>query len=231
MRAQPSQRVRALVVLATVVASPAFAGEIKGVVKYDGTAPKLEPFKATRDQNVCGPAVPNESVAVSNGHLANVVVTVAGTSLPKPAPRSLTIDQHECRYHPHVQAAPAGSTLDILNSDPMLHNIHGRMGTQTLFNLAMPLKGQKIPRRLPTAGLVDIKCDVHSWMQGYVIVTDEPSAVSGADGAFEIKDLPAGTYTVSAWQETLGKKSQQVNVPATGTASVDFVFGPKSASR
>lgn len=228
MRTQPS---RLLIVLAALAVSPAQAGELKGTVKYDGPAPKLEPFKATRDVNVCGQAVPNESAEVSNGDLANVVVTVAGTSLPKPTPRTITIDQQGCRYHPHVQAAPTGSTLEILNSDPMLHNIHGRMGTQTLFNLAMPLKGQKIPRRLPTAGLVDIKCDVHSWMQGYVVVTDEPSAVTGKDGAFEIKDLPAGTYTVTAWQETLGKKSQQVNVPATGAASVDFSFGPKSAAR
>ena len=89
--------------------------------------------------------MPNESAEVSNGSLANVVITVAGTSLPKPAPRTITIDQQGCRYHPHVQAVSTGSTLEILNSDPMLHNIHGRMGTQTLFNLAMPLKGQRIP--------------------------------------------------------------------------------------
>ncbi len=83
MRAQLSHVFRALVVLGAVVAPPARAGELTGTVKFDGPAPKLEPFKATRDQNVCGPAVPNESEEVSNGRLANVVVTVAGTSVPK----------------------------------------------------------------------------------------------------------------------------------------------------
>ncbi len=231
MRAQLSHVFRALVVLGAVVAPPAQAGELTGTVKFDGPAPKLEPFKATRDQNVCGPAVPNESEEVSNGRLANVVVTVAGTSVPKPGPKTITIDQQQCRYHPHVQAASPGSTLEILNSDPMLHNIHGRMGSQTLFNLAMPIKGQKIPRKLPTSGLVDVRCDVHSWMQAWVIVTDEPFAVSGKDGAFEIKDLPAGAYTVTAWHEKLGKTTQQVNVPATGAATADFTFRAQGASR
>jgi plastocyanin len=208
-----------------VSAAPAAAGDVKGVIHYQGAAPDLQPFKATRDQEVCGQTVPNQSIEVSKGHLANVVVRVEGANLPKPEKRTITIDQHQCRYHPHVQAASPGSTLEIVNSDPMLHNIHGFMGQQTLFNLAMPVKGQKIPRPLPRAGLVSIKCDVHSWMQGYVVVSDTPFAVDGEDGSYAIANLPAGTYTVTAWHEALGTKSEKVTVPATGEATVDFTFG------
>ena len=160
---------------------------------------------------------------------------IEGDGLPKPQKQTITIDQKNCRYHPHVQAASVGSTLEILNSDPMLHNIHGYVGQQTLFNLAMPIKGQKIPRPLPRAGLVSIKCDVHSWMQGYVVVSDTPFAVDSEDGSYTIKDVPAGTYTVTAWHEKLGTKSEKVTVPATGDATVDFTFagagGDKSAQR
>lgn len=215
-----SKLVPALV--AVLLAAPAAAGEVKGTVKYTGTPPKVEAFKATRDQKVCGPEVPNESIEVSNGALQNVVVEVKGA--PKPAPTKISIDQEHCHYIPHVQTAPAGSTLEILNGDPMLHNIHGRMGSQTLFNLAMPIKGQKIPKPLPRAGLVDVKCDVHSWMQGYVWVTENPAAVSDKQGAFDIKDVPAGTYTVTAWHEKLGPKSKQVTVPATGEVAVEFSY-------
>ena len=135
-------RLLALPLLAAL-ALPAAAGDLKGVVHYAGTPPKNPPYAATRDQKVCGQGVPNESVEVANGHLGNVVITLKGSGLPKPPPQTITIDQRQCRYRPHVQAAGAGSTLQILNSDPMLHNIHGYMGQQTLFNLAMPIQGQR----------------------------------------------------------------------------------------
>ena len=69
-----------------------------------------------------------------------------------------------------------------------------------------------------------MKCDVHNWMGAFVVVVDGPAAVSGADGAFEIKDVPPGTYTVTAWHEKLGEKTAQVTVPASGAASLDFSY-------
>jgi plastocyanin len=224
-------RTRGVVALAlAALMGSAWAGDIQGTVRYGGTPPKLPPLTATRDQNVCGAAVPNESIVVSNGALENVVITVKGPGLQKPAPQTITVDQHQCRYQPHVQAASPGSTIQILNSDPMLHNIHGYLGNETLFNIAMPLKGQKVPRRLPRPGLVQIKCDVHSWMSGYVVVTESPFAVVDKDGRYAIKDLPPGPYTVTAWQEKLGDKTQQVNVPATGEVTADFTFGGVSGA-
>jgi plastocyanin len=211
--------------LLAALALPAAAGDLKGVVHFLGTPPTNPPFVATRDQEVCGQSVPNESVEVANGHLENVVVTVKGSGLTKPPPQTITIDQRQCRYHPHVQAAAAGSTLQILNSDPMLHNIHGYQAQQTLFNLAMPIKGQRIPRPLPRPGLVSIKCDVHSWMSSFIVVTDAPFAVVSEDGSYVIKELPAGSYTVTAWHEKLGEKTAQVTVPATGEVTADFSFG------
>ncbi len=214
----------ALVGLAMLVSAPALAGDIKGTVKFTGAAPKLAPLKASKDTATCGADLPDESVLVAGGKLKNVVVTVKGVAA-KPAPGKITLDQHKCRYVPHVQAVAAGSSLDILNSDPILHNIHGYLGSATAFNLAMPLKNQKIARKLDKPGIVHVKCDVHSWMSAYIVVVDTPFAVAGDDGTFTIQNVPAGTYTVTAWHEKLGEKTAQVTVPATGAASADFTFG------
>jgi plastocyanin len=204
-------------------ASVALAGDVKGSVKFTGTAPDLKPLLVTKDQATCGKTVPDETVEVSKGKLANVVVTIKGAPA-QPGISQVVIDQHKCQYHPHVQAAAAGSALQIINSDPLLHNIHGYLGQVTAFNVAMPLKDQKVNKKLDKPGVVRVKCDVHAWMGAFILVVDGPAAVSGADGSFEIKDVPAGTYTVTAWHEKLGEKTAQVTVPASGAAALEFSY-------
>jgi len=214
----------ATLILLLGAAPMARAGEVKGSIAFTGAAPDLTPLLVTKDQATCGKSVPDESIEVSKGKLANVVVTVKGAPA-HPGITQVVLDQQKCRYHPHVQAAAAGSGLEIVNSDPLLHNIHGYLGQVTTFNVAMPLKDQKVTKKLAKPGVVRVKCDVHSWMGAFVVVVDGPAAVSGADGAFEIKDVPPGTYTVTAWHEKLGEKTAQVTVPASGAASLDFSFG------
>ncbi len=214
----------AVAAIAALFALPASAGDIKGTIKFTGAAPKLAPLKATKDASVCGAELPDQSFLAASGKLENVVVTLKGGTA-KAEPGKITVDQHKCHYVPHVQATGTGSTLEILNSDPILHNIHGYLGTATAFNLAMPLKNQKIARKLDKPGLVKLKCDVHAWMSGYIVVSDAPSGVSGKDGTFVIKNVAPGTYTVDAWHERLGEKTMQVTVPASGDAAADFTFG------
>jgi plastocyanin len=214
----------AALALVLSVASVARAGEVKGSISFTGTAPDLKPLLVTRDNAACGKSVPDETIEVSKGKLANVVVTVKGAPT-QPGTTQVVIDQQKCQYRPHVQAAAAGSGLQIVNSDPVLHNIHGYLGQVTTFNVAMPMKDQKVSKMLNKAGVVRVKCDVHAWMGAFVVVVDGPAAVSGADGAFTIKDVPPGTYTVTAWHEKLGEKTAQLTVPASGAASLDFSFG------
>jgi plastocyanin len=213
--------------LGASLAVPALAGDIKGNVRYLGPAPALAPLPAIKDQATCGKSLPDESLLVSNGGLKNVVLTVKGAPKPEPGtqPVRVILDQSKCRYVPHVQAAAVGTPIDILNSDPILHNIHGYLGQATAFNLAMPLKNQKIAKKLDKPGLLTLRCDVHSWMQAYIVVTDLPFAVSGEDGGFVIANVPPGRYTVTAWHEKLGEKTAQVTVPAAGPATLEFSFG------
>lgn len=211
--------------LAVAVAGTASAGDIKGTIKFTGAAPKAEKVKTTKDQATCGAEVDDESLVVAAGKLKNVVITVKGAA-GAATPADIKIDQAKCHYLPHVQAATVGAKVEIINSDPVLHNVHGYLGTATAFNMAMPIKNQKIPKKLEKQGLVKLKCDVHSWMSAYVVVHENGFfAVSGDDGSFTIKGVPAGTYEVTAWHEKLGEKKAQVTVPATGDVAQEFSFG------
>src|SRR5436190_2121737 len=125
-----------------------------------GTASRARPV--VRDANVCGPEAPAESVLVgAAGALANVVVFVKDARLAGP-PRPVagaSLDQRRCRYVPHVQALTVGTPLAVVNSDPILHNVHGNDPASTVFNLAMPIKGQRLPIALRKSGLVRLQCD------------------------------------------------------------------------
>jgi|WetSurMetagenome_2_1015567.scaffolds.fasta_scaffold161322_2 hypothetical protein len=215
--------VLALAALLALLPSAAPAGELRGVARFLGTPPGPATLETTKERELCGTSVPDETVQVANGKLRNVVVVVKGA--PARAPGKATLDQRTCRYVPHVQAIPLGSTLEVVNGDPTLHNVHGYLGQATAFNLAMPSKDQRVARQMKKPGLVVVRCDVHAWMSAYVWVVEGPSAVTGEDGAFVIPDLPPGTYEVTAWHEKLGEKKGSATVPPTGPATLDFDFG------
>lgn len=211
--------------VAALWAMPALAGEIRGTIRYAGPAPAARPLPVDRDQATCGQSSGDEALMVSGGKLQNVVVTVKGVPGWKPEPKAVTLDQKQCRYVPHVQAASAGSTLRILNSDPVFHNVHAYQGAKPSFNVAMPIRNMKRDVKLERPGVMHVKCDVHGWMSAYVVVTEGPSAVTAGDGVFVIPDLPAGTYDVTAWHEKLGEQTVKVTVPAAGRGAADFTFG------
>jgi plastocyanin len=213
----------ALALVLALVPSRTPAGELRGVVRLQGTPPVLAPLETTKERAICGDSVPDEAVQVTGGMLRNVVVTVKGA--PAPAPGKGVLDQRGCRYLPHVQTLPLGSTLTVVNGDPTLHNVHGYRGQATAFNLAMPSKDSRLERQLKKPGLVVVRCDVHAWMSAYVWVADGPAAVTGEAGAYAIPEIPPGTYEVTAWHEKLGERKGTATVPATGAATLDFTFG------
>jgi len=222
---------------APTAASPAYeavdvsgGGRVEGRVTFSGAKPKAEPRPITKDNATCGHGPkPSEQVLLgAGGALRNAVVTIEGIRRgKKPAAAPPVLDQKKCDYIPHVQAVVSGATLDILNSDDILHNVHGYLdGKETLFNLAMPLKGQKIQKQLTKPGLVSLQCDAgHTWMSAYIVVVENPYfAVTGADGRFALDDVPPGTYKLKAWHEKLGNLEQQVTVAPAATASAAFEY-------
>jgi hypothetical protein len=136
------------------------------------------------------------------------------------------IDQMSCRYHPHVFGIRVGQPLEIVNSDPTLHNIHALPKGNQEFNTGQPIQGM-VTKHTFTAKevMVPFKCDVHGWMNAYVGVLDHPYfATTDKDGKFELKSLPPGTYTIEAWHEKLGTATQSVTLGPKDSKEVNFTF-------
>ncbi len=200
------------------------AGEVHGVARFTGPIPAPATQETDRDRAVCGAAVAEASVLVSDGGLANVVVRVEVPGL-KAAPRTVVLDQQGCRYLPRVQAAPLGSTLELRNGDPVLHNVHGYLGSATAFNVPMPTPGGKTPRLLARPGVVRVACDVHAWMSASILVTETPHVVvTGAGGRFQLTGIPAGAWQAVAWHERYGEKRLVIEVPATGAVTLPLSY-------
>ena len=129
-------------------------------------------------------------------------------------------------YKPHVLGIQVGQTLDIVNGDDTLHNIHAVPTANGEFNKAQQFKGFRNQHVFSTKEvMVPFRCDVHKWMTAYVGVLDHPFfAVTGSTGAFELKGLPPGTYTIEAWHEKLGTQTQTVTIAEKQTSDVAFTF-------
>lgn len=176
-------------------------------------------------------------VTSAEGDLANVFVTVQGTfpRVPVP-PEPVTIDQVGCIYTPRVVGARVGQTLQVRNSDRLLHNVHS-LSASNSFNIGQPLAGMVYQFRLKDEeNMLPLKCDVHRWMTTYIGVVSHPYfAVSGGGGTFEIANVPVGTYTIKTWHERYGNLTQPVRVRSGATTTVNFAYTgaekPKSSDK
>ena len=210
---------------------------ISGRIKFTGTKP-TNPRIDMSEEAACKakyPAPPTaETVVVNaNGTLSNVFVYVkaglpAGGTYPVPA-TPVVLDQGGCRYHPHVLGIRVGQNLEILNSDPVLHNIKAKAVKNRPFNVSQPSAGMKTMRTFSAPEvMVALECNVHGWMNAFLGVLPHPFfAVTGADGSFSIKGLPPGTYTIEAWHEKYGTQTATVTVAGTAPKTQDFTFAAR----
>jgi plastocyanin len=215
------------------------AGDVKGVVSLDGMAPKNAAIKMNADpvclrENKTAQFQETFEVGGDGKSLANVFVYVKdglGNYVYDTPTEPAVIDQKECRYHPHVFGMRVGQPLQILNSDPTLHNIHALPKGNAEFNTGQPIQGMKTAHTFDKPEvMVPFKCDVHGWMNAYVGVLDHPYfAVTDKDGKFELKTLPPGTYTIEAWHEKLGTQEVKVTVAEKETKDIAFTFKAPAA--
>ena len=176
---------------------------LTGTVKFVGTPPKLDPIPVNKNRDVCGEHKPAEALVLSADRgVKGSVVLIEGVARGKKAGSEVVLDNHQCVFVSHVSAAALKERVAIRNSDPVLHNTHGFLGTPTVFNVALPTKGQVIEVRkyLKKPGVIRVLCDAHPHMSAWLIVHDSPYyAVTNDRGAFRITDVPPGTYKVTMW--------------------------------
>ncbi len=234
----------------------AYAGTITGTVMYDGDAPARPMLSATKDQHCIDAleSAKSEVLVVSKGKgIKNVVVYLrARGATPTTPAKNPVMDQMNCLYMPHVLVVTAGTTVDVKSSDPVAHNVHSHATKNEAPNWQIPGPGKALPLKLEKREAIKFTCDIHNWMTGYIFVVDNDyHAVTGYqdgkgkwvssdsyeassdNGAYTIKDVPAGKYRIQAWHEELGTtKAKVVEVAASGELNVNFTsadFKKKSA--
>ena len=212
------------------------AGSIVGFVRFDGKPPAPATLKTTGRDAICHKeTIPDESLVVSKaGRIRWAVVSIKKIKTGKgfSSQSTPTLNQEGCRFLPHVLLARTRQPLTVLNNDGILHNVHVYARRNRSSNVAMGslVKSMELTFRRPET--VRVECDVHPWMRAFIVVAAHPYyAVTGADGAFALKDVPPGTYKLQVWHETLGKLERQVTVKAKATADVEFVFAQQVGRR
>jgi len=200
-------------------------------VRATGTLPAVETLRMSADPMCAkanaGRTVQNEAVVASaDGSLANAFVELVGTFPETPVPAEpVLIDQSACVYRPRVIGMRLGQTLEVRNSDDGLHNVHGISAGRDSFNIGQPMAGLVNQFHPRDPGLLQLKCDVHTWMVAFVGIVDHPFfAVTGSDGTFTLSDVPEGTYDLRTWHERFGVRTTQVRVEGGKDAALDVEY-------
>jgi plastocyanin len=208
------------------------AAKIAGRVLIEGNVPRNLRIQMNSDP-VCARAHPDgttaDTILTNGGGLENVFVYVkdglGGYQFEAPS-SAVLLDQQGCRYQPRVFGIQVGQPIEIVNSDPTLHNVQVMPEVNQEFNFGQVTQGQKNTRTFTAREvMIRFRCSVHGWMTAFAGVLDHPYfAVSRDGGRFELKDLPAGTYTLEAWHETLGTQTQSVSIGEQESRDVTFTF-------
>jgi plastocyanin len=219
--------------------SAAGEGSVAGSVKLTGTPPHMRGIDMSKDPYCVkqhnNPVQMENVVVGSGGGLENVVLYISQgltgnetSAVPSEEPE---FDQKGCMYIPHVLAVDVGQKYKVITSDQTTHNIHplpapggGNIG----WNKSQPPGAPPIVTDWKAEEVsISVKCNIHPWMHGWFAVVKGPYAVTDENGSYTIKNVPAGSYTVTAWQEELGTQTAKVTVAAGQAAKADFTFKAK----
>src|SRR5712671_3286549 len=219
-------RLLAVAAAALTVVPAAMAETIEGSIEFTGKAPTAGKLHREADPYCAKKPMTDPAVTVKGGKLENVWVhvTKGAKETAKPPAEAVEVDQKDCMYEPRFSTVVVGQKITAKNGDPILHNVHTYLGSSTLFNKGMPNdKAAPIETAAKEEGVMKWKCDVHPWMRGYIGVSKSGlQAVTGDSGSFKIENVPPGKYTVEAWHEKYGAKTQEVTVEAGKPANVKF---------
>ncbi len=215
------------------------SASMSGVVRLEGQPPKPVSINMAQEPacvklHAGAPVSYSEVVVGPNNSLGNVVVYVSSGLEGKtfePPSQPVVIDQKGCMYQPHVIALQTNQKLQVVNDDPTMHNIHPIPTSNREWNKSQPPSMPPIETGFAREEIsIPVKCNVHPWMRSYIAVFSHPYfSVTGKEGSFLLKNLPPGTYTLTAWHEKYGKSEQKVTLGANDSKKLEFVFKARSS--
>ncbi|OGW76546.1 MAG: hypothetical protein A3J52_01400 [Omnitrophica bacterium RIFCSPHIGHO2_02_FULL_49_9] len=223
-----------LIATSLLSSSLLYAGAtVSGKVAFEGAAPTPAPINFGAERQCA--LMHKDKMPVNEDLIVNPNQTVKyalvyvkdGFTGDVSAPAApVEVDQNGCMFTPHVAAAMAGQKVVFKNGDALLHNIRTESKLNKMFNIAQPIQGMSTQKvfQEPELG-IRLRCDVHFWMSAYLhVLKNQFFSVTGDDGTFTIKDVPAGTYTLEVWHEKLGTQTQTITVADGETKTVDFTL-------
>ncbi len=209
---------------------------ISGTVNFSGTPPESKKVKMGGNPECAFHNITDAGdVLINNGKVQNAFVYIKeglrSEELFAIPTEPVVIKNYRCLYEPRVVGVQAGQPVQLLNSDPTLHNIHAVTKINKAFNVGLPMAGSKAVKKFDQPEvMVSMKCDLHSWMQGWVGVVNHPYfAITDSEGYFELKNVPRGNYIIEVWHERLGTFTQSVEV-ADSPADLTLNFPIPAAS-
>ncbi|MFQ5917977.1 MAG: carboxypeptidase regulatory-like domain-containing protein [Candidatus Binatia bacterium] len=212
------------------VAATKGTGTIIGIVKFVGTPPSREKIPVVLDIEYCGEERISQALIVGpNRGIQHAVVSLVGMeSSPKKGAKITHLDQVDCDFVPRVVIAPVGSPIIILNTDDFLHSFHTRSTKNPPLNKAQPSMRKVLKEKFRHPEIIEVSCDLHRWMKAWIVVAEHPYYIVTDDtGVFTLTDVPAGTYQLKVWHETLGETTKDVIVKPEAETKVTFELTKK----
>ncbi len=235
---QATESARPAAARSAVPLDPATLGAVSGTVSFAGKAPKRLRIDMSQDPvcSMLGGDNFAEQYVVDDGRLANVFIYVksgpaAAMSAPAATTAPVVLDQVGCRYVPHVVGVMQGGAVEFRNSDGTMHNIHTLPtagGNREIDVSEAPRSAPQVRTFAAAELMMPVRCNNHPWMNAFINESETPFfAVTDAKGHFEIKGLPAGTYTLGAVHEKMGEQTMTVTVKPHGVETADFSYSLK----
>ena len=206
---------------------------LQGQVSFQGEPPPARPIRMGSEAACAAvhpvPILAKTILTDSNGGLRNVFVTVweglEGKEFAVPS-QPVRLDQQGCLYRPHVLGVQTGQALTISNSDPVSHNVHPVPRINFEWNRTQRPGADELELVYQEPEfMITVKCNLHPWMRAYLNVVSHPFfEVTGSEGSYEIRGLPAGRYLIVAVHESLGRQEASVDVEAGRSHRLDFTF-------
>lgn len=198
---------------------------IRGIVLLEGAVPPPREILPTVDSHVCGSGYKVSPVVVGKGGgIENAVVYLldAATQEPFQPKGPSVVDQKRCRFTPDLVIVPAGGAVTIKNSDSVTHNVHSSGESHRGINKFQPV-GADIELPVPRPGIVRVKCDIHHWMEMYIVAASHRFyTTTDESGEFVFQGIQPGTYTLEVWHPELAPSRQKVTVGAEAVVPVQL---------